>query len=462
MIPHMKHNSSGSTPTARSGAVCLALVAAIALSAVIPANAQDARVLTIDDVRRLALEYNRDYLTAQQEVDRADARVVEARAGALPRIDGNAYYNRNFEVPTSFIEMNGETMELQFGFKNSFGAGVSLRQSIYQGGKVFTALAIAKLYKEYSRAGAAEVGNDIVFNGEVLFYAAVFRQSQVAVLQKAIEAAEYNLSTIEKMRDQGMVSEFEVLRARVERNNLLPQLIAAESEVELARKRLKSFLGLDLNAPVELVERPVDSDTSLAGLPPMERYIDSALQTRPAVQQAELLTEITRKAIRIAKADYWPHLEAVSDWGWSSQSDDFTLKENTSTSLTAGLVVSVPIFTGFERQAAVSQAKVDFNQSRLAESQTQDRVRLEVEEAYYQVQQAKKALDIQGATIAEAQEGLNIANVRYESGVGTLLEVLSAQVALTDARNANAEALFNFRVAEARLKRATTIQPSVE
>lgn len=458
----MKHISRDFAPSARHAAVSLILVAAVFLSATAPAIAQDARVLTVDDVRRLALEYNRDYLTAQQEVERADARVVEARAGALPRIDGDAYYNYNFRVPTQFIEADGEPMEFQFGFKNAFGAGISLRQSIYQGGKVFTALSIARLYRDYTRAGAAEVGSDVVFNGEVLFYGAIFRQSQVAVLQKAIEAAEYNLSTIEKMRDQGMVSEFEVLRARVERNNLLPQLIAAESDVELARKRLKSFLGLELNALIDLVDTPAGADTSLAGLAPMDQYIDSALEARPAVQQAELLTEITRKAVKIAQADYWPHLEAVSNWGWSSQSDDFTLQENNSTSLTAGLIVSVPIFTGFERQGKVSQAKVDYNQSRLAESQTRDRVRLEVEEAYYQLQQAKKSLDIQGVNIEEAQEGLNIANVRYESGVGTLLEVLSAQVALTDARNANAEALFNFRVAEARLKRATTTQLNME
>ena len=75
---------------------------------------------------------------------------------------------------------------------------------------------------------------------------------------------------------------------------------------------------------------------------------------------------------------------------------------------------------------------------------------LEVEEAYDLIVQARKALEVVGETIAQAEEGLNIANLRYESGIGTQLEVLSAQTALTDARRAEAEALFFFREARAR------------
>lgn len=441
-------------------------MAAGATAAQEPPTAQETEeaplTLTVEEVRRLALAYNRDYLQARQAVEAADAEVVIARAGALPDIDGTAYYNRNFSVPSSFVTFGGETQEFKFGFKNSFGAGVSLRQSIYQGGKVFTALSIAKLYKEYSRAGAAEIATEVIYNAEVLFYQVGLRQSQVTTLQEALEAAELNLQVVEQQFDQGMVSEFEVLRARVERNNILPQLIAAESEVELARKRLKSFLGLELDRPIALNEAEIEADTSLAELAPTPLYVDTALTLRPAMQQAELLTEITQKAVKIARADYWPKFEAVAGWDWTAQSDALTLGENRSSSLTAGLLVSIPIFDGFARSGRVTQAKVEHNQTVLAENQLRDDIRLQVEQAYDALVQAKKALDIQGTNIEQAQEGLNIANVRYESGVGTLLEVLSARAALTQARTVRAEALFNFRVAEAQLKRATMIQPSME
>jgi len=93
----------------------------------------------------------------------------------------------------------------------------------------------------------------------------------------------------------------------------------------------------------------------------------------------------------------------------------------------------------------------------LARHQTVDDIELEVEEAYDHLLRAKEALDIQGNTIAQAEKGMDIANLRYESGIGTQLEVLSAETALRDARRILAEALFAFRQAKAGLKKATTI-----
>jgi outer membrane protein len=99
----------------------------------------------------------------------------------------------------------------------------------------------------------------------------------------------------------------------------------------------------------------------------------------------------------------------------------------------------------------------DYNEARLRAAQVRDDITLEVESAYDGLILAKKALDIQAETIAQAEEGLKIANVRYQSGIGTQLEVLSAQTALTQSRTAQAEALFSFRVARSALKKATTL-----
>jgi outer membrane protein len=260
---------------------------------------------------------------------------------------------------------------------------------------------------------------------------------------------------VEKSYSQGLVSEYELLRARVEKSNLIPQILAAESQVRLSEKRLKSFLGLDLGESLSLVERT--DDTTLSSLPPLPSAKNRALARRPEVLQLDYLTDITGKAISVAKAEYWPSLKAVSSYNWSSQSDALTLDENISRSLTAGLELTFPIFSGLERSGTVSQAKADHIQTRLKAAQLDDDVRLQVEEAYDRILQAKKSLDVTGETIAQAEEGLKIANLRYESGVGTQLEVLSAQAALTDARNAQAEALFFFREARARLKRDATI-----
>jgi len=402
----------------------------------------------------MAVEFNRQYLSAQEDLVKAGADVTIARAGALPTIEVNGSYNRNFKIPSFFVQAGGEAMEFKTGYKNTYSFGVTVDQTLWQGGKVWSAWAIARQYRKYAGAAADQVRASVIYQAEVLFYDAILARAQLEVLQKSYEAAVENLSVVEKQQSQGLLSEFELLRARVEKSNLEPQLLAAESNVRLAEKRLKSFLGLDLELPLELLEDP--GDTVLASVPGLEELYRLALKDRPEMKQAELLVEMRRKAVRVARGDYYPSLDAVASYDWQAQSDAFTLSENKSESWTAGLFVKIPIFNGGKTRGVVTQAKADHRVAAIMESQQRDDIHLEVEAAYDRILQTKQALDVQKNTIAQAEEGLKIANLRYESGVGTLLEVLSARAALTDARRIQAEALFAFREAKAQLKLTTT------
>jgi len=421
----------------------------------VPATVIAETVLTVTEVRRRALEFNRTYLSAQEEVTKAQSNITKARAGAFPSIAAGGSYSRNFILPSFFVQMGDEIVEFRTGFKNNFGAFLTLRQSLWQGGKVMTALSIARMYEQYARANLEAVGASITQQAEILFYTVIRNKARLEALRKALEATSHNLEVVEKMYSQGLVSQFEVLRARVEKANLEPQLIQAESEVHLAEKQLKSFIGIDLDEPIVLVEE--DPDTSLAKLPPLTALQDTALARRPEMRAAELLAEITGKAVRVAKANYYPSLEAVSSYSWQSVSDDFTLSDNVTKSWSAGVQVSIPIFTGGYTRGEVKQRQAEHWQARLAAQQLRDEIKLEVETAYDQLLQAKEALEVQRQTIAQAEEGLRIANLRYKTGVGTLLEVLSAQAALTQARNLEAQALFYFRTAMAQLRKATTM-----
>ncbi len=422
--------------------------------------AQAQQTLTIDEVRQRAVEFNRQYLSAREDVEIAQTDITRAWADALPEVDLGGSYNRNFTIPKLIFQApdsmgNLTTQEFEMGFKNSYGINLSLRQPLWHGGKVFTGLKVAKMYKRYSEAVASSVESEVVYTAEQLFHAVVLARAQLSVLQRAFESNSANLVVVEKQFSQGMVSEYEVLRARVEKQNLLPQIIRAESEVELSEKRLKSFIGLELDDQTVIVEE--QTDTSVTTLPTLVDMTASALTDRSEMIQARETVDITDKAIRVARADYYPNLDAVGGYTWQSASNDFTLSENTSSSWTAGLTLSLSIFNGRRTRANVTQRKSENAKARLNLRQVEDNITLEVEEAYTRLMQAKRALDVQGATIASAEEGLRIARVRYESGVGTQLEVLSAQTALTDARTAMAQALYGFRVARAGIRKATTL-----
>ena len=416
-------------------------------------------VLTIGQVRDRALQQNRTYLQAQENITKAKSEVTTARSAVLPDLTFSGRYNRNFRLPSFYVQADTQTIKFTTGFKNEFGAGLSLEQNLFDY-RAFQALSIAKLYKQYTQAQIDQVAAAVVYTADQLFFGVILRESQLEVVRKELEAASLNLENVEKKFRQGVVSEFEVLRARVEKANIEPALLRAESAVRIERKQLNSFLVYDLSE--EFVLEADRDDTSLVRLPSIQSLKESALAQRPEMQEAEYLTQITQKAIGVARSGHFPTLSAVSDLNWQSQSDEFSLQENEFTSWSAGLRLSIPIFDGFATSGQVANSKADHRQQRLAERDMRDKIMLEVEQSYDQLLQAKKALDIQGVTIAQAEKGLRIANVRYESGVGTLLEVLSAQAALTEARNALAEALYFFRDARAQLKKSTTIDITVD
>jgi len=411
-------------------------------------------VITVEKARELAIEHNRQFRTAQKEIDRARGEIISARAGALPKIDVDGRYTRNIKVPEIFFD----TVKIPIGLDNDFNFSVSMTQPLYSGGKVGSALKVAKIFEEYTEEKVEEVRADIFFGAEAYFYDAILADEHLKVLQSSYEQLTYNLQVVEKYFDQGMISEYELLRARVEKLNIEPQLIAAESFVNISRKRLKSFIGLSLDEKIQLVTDY--TDTVMTTMPPMDSLAAFALQNRPEIKQARLQKRGYDRAVRIAKGNWiWPNLDLNTTYQVSGASDDFSISgREVSKSWTASLLLHIPLFDGGRTIGEVRKAKTDYYQAMLAEQQAKDDIRLEVEQAYDNLFMAKRALDVQKETISHAEEGMRIANLRYQSGVGTQLEVLSAQTALTDAKTNLARAIYDFRLAKSALKKATSFE----
>ncbi len=415
------------------------------------AAAQVETVLTVDKVRELALEYNRQLLTAKQDLRRAQGEIISARAGALPTLEFSGRYTRNINNQEIFI--GGEKIPITLN--NDFNFSLSLTQPLYVGGKISSALQIAQIYSNYSKAGVIQVESEVIYSAEAIFYQAVLSEAQRDVIRKSFEQLSYNLDVAEKSFGQGMISEYELLRARVEKLNVEPLLVAAESNVSISRKRLNSFLGLALEQPVRLAASL--EDTAVTYLPSLDSLVALADENRPEIQQARLARQGYKKAVQIARSGWiYPSLYLNTEYAVNSSTDDFRMsKSEISKPFTVSLILSIPLFDGGRTIGEVRKAWSDYYKADYQEKQVHDDIRLEVEQAYDNLVQARKALALQSETIAQAEEGMRIADLRYESGIGTQLEVLSAQTALTQARTQLAETVYHFRLAKAALKKST-------
>ncbi len=450
----MKHYANRRTRRRALPFAFLLISTAVAVLVAMPAAAA---TLTINQATDLALKNNKQYLVAQAQYEKADAEVKNAVAGALPHLDMNTRYTRNFEIPE--IVFGGETFRL--GTTHNVDIGFSLTQPIWLGGKVFTALKIAKLYRSYSSEMLKEAEGDVVLGVRQAFLGAILAKDVVGVYRDAVATAQFNLDMVQQMRNQGVVSNYEELRAEVELANLKPQLIQAENQVTIAEQQLKNLIGMQLTDQVDLV---YDFDSTSIGHDLNLDYIYSvASEHRPVLKESEYFEEINRKAIGIAKAGHRPQISVSSALDWTLQADEFDVSApNWSRSLSATFNVAMPIFDGFATSAEVKKAKLDYRSSTLQRQDTENQVELEVREAYLTYNETGDRLQAQAKTIEQAQEGLRIARLRYEQGVGTQLEVLSAESALTQARTNYVQATHDAAVAVYRLLKVTGVENLAE
>jgi len=390
--------------------------------------------MPIEDALKRAFSHNREYLSALEELNNASARITEARAGAFPVLSFSGGYTRNWEPNEFVISMNGEAQHLRIGTDNTFSAGLRFTQPLYLGGKVGTALKIAKIYKNYSLQNLVTVYNKVRLDVYKSYYGLVLANEVVRVAEQAHILATASREVVEKMAFQGVVSEYDLLRAKVAESNTIPAEIRAHSVAATAGDALKSILGMSLSDEINILSDCDFSNVDPILSQPVDYYRNLALENRSDLKGLDYLVQIMDKNIKIQKSAYLPSLIFATDLAWQAQRDDWNVEpDNWNRSISSSLLLEVPIFEGFGRSAKVKQARIEKYQIHLSYEQLRDVVELEVKSTYGDLKESFERLGSQEQTVEMAKEGLRISELRYKNGVGTHLEVIDARTALVQA-----------------------------
>jgi outer membrane protein TolC len=196
---------------------------------------------------------------------------------------------------------------------------------------------------------------------------------------------------------------------------------------------LQNAVGLPPGEPVEASgtfrsESPVPMGSA-------EELVARAIRDRPDLRQMELGVRMRAEQVKVTRADGLPSVELLASGQIDIQSNDFSFQaDERHKSWSTGVTLSTPIFDGFEVRSRTAQARVDQKQAALRLEQLRKQVRLEVEQAWYGVEEGRRRVEAGRQAIEEAEEGAAIARRRFSSGVGTQLETLDAELALVRSR----------------------------
>jgi outer membrane protein len=449
--------------TVAAGAVLLWLATSMSLEAQQPGAATgDTLRLNLSAAVSRGTELNEQVRMTRAAREVAEGQVVQARAGALPQVNGILAYNRalaslfegiNFGFPPGD---DGEPAEnpfaaLPFGQANTWNAALSITQPLYAAGRISTGLDIARQVRRATELEIVEAETEIALQVRQAYFLAVLADEFVGIAREAYALAGAQLAQVELFRQQGTASEFDVLRARVERDNLEPQIVEAENARRLAELNLKRLTHIPADQPVALVT-PLDprlADVDRAAL-------RESLARRPALQALEAVTSAREGAVRIAQADRLPSVSTSANFSFQAfPSQLHPFDTDWRRDWNVGLQVSIPIFDGFRTGGRVQQARAELTQTQLQRDQVRRGLELELEAALGEFDAARAQIEARRATVAQARRALELAELRFRSGLATQLDISSARLMLEQARVNEVQALFNYMNALARLERVS-------
>jgi len=400
--------------------------------------------LSLDEAVRLALLYNPQLLAALQQKEVARGRVVESYSEALPKVNVTAGYVRMDEVPS-----------IALGSLDNYSFRVTVTQPLFSGSMMIAPRA-ARLYAFLSDESIRQAVEAVVYRVARGYFDAVVAQQLVGMYEDALRSAEAHLKAVEARREEGVATEYDVLRARVDVSNIQADLIEQERLQDIARTGLLRALGVDQESIVDLAT-PLTYDQQEP--PSFAEAVRAAFYNRPDIYRAAITVDLQELAVRDAKTRYWPRLEAYF-WDMLARPDPHGSGSGWGAQWQAGLNLMWTAFDGFSREGRIIQQKALLRQLEIQLDDAEEQTLLELKDALLELQSARELVESQKLNLERANRALELVVEGYNVKVNTEIEVLDAQAALARARALHYRALHRHACAKLALRRATGLLAS--
>jgi len=429
-------------------------------------NIYSTEQIDINRALQIALKNNEDLIIAKKNLKLSELQYDEAFSGALPVIDLSMSYMRNLyssEITNSIFassagigqilrefslitdeELGGfmNTLSSQYDQNidavrdNSISLGVNIVQPLYIGGKVGTAIEIAKIYKKLSEKTFHLKKEEIIVLIKKSFYNVLMLKEASKVIKLVKEDADKNFNNIKVMFEQGMVSEYDFIRARTRLKSIEPKILQIDNNLAISKNFLKISIGYELDREVKFIgefftSEIKDDDSTVVNSQQL------ATDNRIELKLLNYKKEMLEKNIEIEFGGYLPSILAIGAYQFNSSNDNFsdTFEKNVGINVfNVGVTASFPIFNGFATKAKVEKARIEVRKTELEHKKLTRMIKLQADQSLKNVMLSQEEVRLQNEIVTDSEKALKIANVRFENGVGTETEIIDSQTALEQAR----------------------------
>lgn len=415
-------------------------------------GAKGGEKVSLDLHQCIKMALSRSLTLAQgiQKLKNREQEIREVRGTAYPQLEFEANYTRIGNI-TKFDFGDGN--KVSFTPEDNYVTKLMLTQLLYSGGQVKAALRLAESAKKSIELEQEFTREMTIMLVTIDFYNALLANEMIDVAEETVKTVKAHLKNVYEMKKEGLVSEFDVLRAEVELANVKPLLIKSKNGRKNAFARLADIIQWDKDVETLSVKGSFDLTESKIN----EKEIFSlALNNRWELQILNANLSVMRENVSIKKGAFKPSLVFFSNYDWSNDELDLATgntKWNEGWNL--GLVANWKLFTGFQTSAKVAKTEGDLKILEIEKKKLINSINLEVTEAINNYHVSRELLQSQKKNIHQARRGLEIAEVRFKQGISTQLEVMDSRTALTKARSDYAITMHNYTLSKISLEKVT-------
>ena len=392
----------------------------------------------------IALEKHPSLKASAGAIKVNESKVGQAKASYYPQINLSTSYQR--------VGPNAQSGSIPGNSSdpyNQYSTNVSVGMTLFDFGKTSTQVKIQDLNVNASQADYDDLMTLVVLNVKNSYYNILQTQRNLDVAVDTMRQFQQHLDQANAFFRIGTKPKFDVTKAEVDLGNARLNVMKAENALRSARITLKDAMGISENADFLIVDNLSFQKSDLQ----LNDVLNTAYSNRPNLRSVIAKREATEKSIDLAKKGYYPILSGSAGYGYSGT--DFPLGSGWN----AGAILSFPLFTGLSTKYQVDEAKANLEILKANEDSIRQSIRLDVQQAYMNVQDAAEQISIAEMTVGQAKDNYELASGRYRTGVGNPIEVADATITLNNARAALNSALYNHKTAQAALDKAIGAKP---
>ena len=418
--------------------------------------------LTLEEAIDLALSDNPTVKVANLEIERYDYVRKQTLSSLYPQVDASLQYSlalRRQEMTEGF----------SFGGKNTFNTAASVSLPLFVPA-VYEQLKLNRTQMESAVESARATRIDMVASVRSAYYNVLLAQQSLAVLKEAVLTTERVVANTKSLYDNGLASEYDYLTAQVQLSNLRPQVLQTESAIGITKLQLKMYLSLPAEVDVEVVGTLDDFRDKVLLSEDYTRDISENTTLRTLDIQAEML----RHQERLLKASRMPVVAAFgqvsymgqervdlsglmggmnkipTDGGGESMAKTRAAAAASQSKfwwqcpISVGAQISIPLFAGFKTVNQLREVNNQLSQLSIQREYAEQGIRLQVEQAINTLITARETMLSNERTVEQAQKAYDISLTRYNAGAGTILELNSSQLSLTQAQLSYSQSIYDY------------------